>query len=712
MGIVKGLAYAALLGILGLVVAVAVATAYLPSYNQLTKRSDLGQMIRVRAANGQVLLSLGPSFGRWLTYDQIPPEMRAALISTEDRRFRYHIGIDPIGLVRAVGSAVIEGHRVQATSTITQQLARNIFLTNKRDYVRKIKEAILALALERKFSKDQILELYLNREYFGGGAYGIDAASRKFFGHGADHLSLGEAAILAGLVKAPSNYSPTADLEAARNRSSVVLQTMAKNGFISPDQAAAVDPAKIRIQQTTSNNSVRYFTDWALPQLDTLIDQTTDPIDVWTTLDPGMQAAADKAIRANAPDGAQGALVSIDHDGAVRAMVGGKDYVNSIYNRATLAERQPGSSFKLFVYLTALESGMKPTDTIVDEPVTINGWTPRNAERENLGPVTLREAFSRSINTVSAKIGQQVGFSTIADMARRFGLTTPISTYPSMVLGSSDVRLIEMTRAFASVANNGVAVTPFGISRVVTADGRLLYQHEADEGRVLIAPWVAAEMTDLLQSAVLSGTGRAAQIGRPVAGKTGTTTSNKDGWFIGFSSGLTTGVWMGRDDAKPVPGLQGGTAPARAFHDFMSVAVANRPIEQFQTQVPMPDWQLTPEEEMFGDQPVDANDIGSMVDENGMPLNSPPPNDQQGYPQQQPMVNPDGTGEPSQQELDQAFPPQQPQIRRPPPPYGPQQQPQPQTRYPPRQPTYPQQPQQEPRSTPSGDPSEARPYQA
>jgi penicillin-binding protein 1A len=638
--------------------------------------------------------------------------MRAALISTEDRRFRYHIGIDPIGLVRAVGSAVIEGHRVQATSTITQQLARNIFLTNKRDYVRKIKEAILALALERKFSKDQILELYLNREYFGGGAYGIDAASRKFFGHGADHLSLGEAAILAGLVKAPSNYSPTADLEAARNRSSVVLQTMAKNGFISPDQAAAVDPAKIRIQQTTSNNSVRYFTDWALPQLDTLIDQTTDPIDVWTTLDPGMQAAADKAIRANAPDGAQGALVSIDHDGAVRAMVGGKDYVNSIYNRATLAERQPGSSFKLFVYLTALESGMKPTDTIVDEPVTINGWTPRNAERENLGPVTLREAFSRSINTVSAKIGQQVGFSTIADMARRFGLTTPISTYPSMVLGSSDVRLIEMTRAFASVANNGVAVTPFGISRVVTADGRLLYQHEADEGRVLIAPWVAAEMTDLLQSAVLSGTGRAAQIGRPVAGKTGTTTSNKDGWFIGFSSGLTTGVWMGRDDAKPVPGLQGGTAPARAFHDFMSVAVANRPIEQFQTQVPMPDWQLTPEEEMFGDQPVDANDIGSMVDENGMPLNSPPPNDQQGYPQQQPMVNPDGTGEPSQQELDQAFPPQQPQIRRPPPPYGPQQQPQPQTRYPPRQPTYPQQPQQEPRSTPSGDPSEARPYQA
>src|SRR5689334_21174989 len=621
MGVLKGLAYAALLGLLALVVAVAVASAYLPSYSQLTKRSDLGQMIRVRAANGQVLVEMGPSFGRWLTYDQIPPEMRAAMISTEDRRFRSHIGVDPIGIVRALGSAVVKNHKVSATSTLTQQLARNIFLTNNRSFVRKIKEGILALALERKFSKDQILELYLNRVYFGGGAYGIDAASRKFFGHGADHLSLGEAAIIAGLVKAPSNYSPTADIEAARSRSGVVLQTMVRNGFISPSVAASVDPAQVRIEKSATNNSARYFTDWALPQLDTLIDQTTDPIDVWTTLDPGMQAAADRAVRANAPDGAQGALVAVDRDGAVRAMVGGKDYVDSIYNRATQATRQPGSSFKLFVYLSALESGMKPTDTIVDEPVTIDGWSPRNANRTNLGPVSLREAFSRSINTISAKIGAQVGFTTIADMARRFGVTTPISTYPSMVLGSSEVRLIDMTRAFASVQNKGVAITPYAIRKVVTADGRVLYQHDQVEQRVLVAPWVAAEMTDLLQSAVLSGTGRAAQIGRPVAGKTGTTTLNKDGWFIGFSSGLTTGVWMGRDDARPVPGLQGGTAPARAFHDFMSVAVANRPVEQFETQVPMPDWQLTPEEEIYGDEAIDANSMSPMmVDENGMPL--------------------------------------------------------------------------------------------
>jgi penicillin-binding protein 1A len=685
MGIIKGFAYAALLTVLALIVAVAVAVAYLPSYGELTKRSDLGQMIRVRAANGQVLVSMGPSFGQWLTYDRIPAEMRAAMISTEDRRFRSHIGVDPIGIGRALGAAVVKGRRVSATSTITQQLARNIFLTNNRSFTRKIKEAILALALERKFSKDQILELYLNRVYFGGGAYGIDAASRKFFGHGADQLSLGEAAIIAGLVKAPSNYSPSADVEAARSRSGVVLQTMVKNGFITAGTAAAVNPAQVRIQQTTNQNSVRYFTDWALPQLDTLIDQTNEPIDVWTTLDPGMQVAADRSIRANAPDGTQGALVAIDRDGAVRAMIGGKDYVSSIYNRATQAQRQPGSAFKLFVYLSALESGMKPTDTIVDEPVTIEGWTPRNSTRTNLGPVTLREAFSRSINTISAKIGAQVGFSTIADMARRFGITTPISTYPSMVLGTSDVRLLDMTRAFASVSNKGVAVTPYGIRRVVTADGRMLYQHEGDDERVLVAPWVAAEMTDLLQSAVLSGTGRAAQIGRPVAGKTGTTSSNKDGWFVGFSSGLTTGVWMGRDDARTVGGLQGGTAPARAFHDFMSVAVANRPVEQFETQVPLPDWQLTPEEEVYGDQAVDANGMQPMVDENGLPLGTPPP--EPGFPQQQPMVRPDGTGEPTQQELDQAFPPQQQ----------------------PRQPQYPPPRPPQPESTPPPDPSQPRP---
>jgi penicillin-binding protein 1A len=667
---IKAFIYVALVSLLALIVAVAVAYANLPSYSDLSKRSDLGQMIRVRAANGQVLVNIGPSFGQWLRYEQIPPEMRAAMIAVEDKRFRSHLGVDPVGVARAAKVRVETGHWTQGGSTITQQLARNIFLTNSRTFGRKVKEGVLALAIERKFSKNQILELYLNRVYFGGGAYGIDAASRRFFGHSARTLSLGEAAIIAGLVKAPSNYSPTADVEAARGRSEVVLQTMVANGFVTPERAAGVDAAAIKIQPTTRQNSVRYFTDWALPQLDTLIDESSDPIEVWTTLDTGMQTAAERAIAANTPKTAQGALVAIDRDGAVRAMIGGRDYVDSIYNRATQAERQPGSAFKLFVYLAALESGMKPTDTIVDEPVTIDGWTPRNSTRTHAGPVSLREAFARSINTVSAKIGAQLGFGAIADMARRFGISSNISTYPSMVLGTSDVRLIDMTRAFASVGNQGVSVSPYAIRKVVTADGKMLYQKEGEEGRVLVAPWVAAEMVDLLQSAVLTGTGRAAQIGRPVAGKTGTTSSNKDGWFIGFSSGLTTGVWMGRDDARAIAGLQGGTAPARAFHDFMVTAVARRPVENFTTEVPMPDWNLGEEEDPY------ANEVAfePMVDENGNPLPGQPADpivvgpDGQPLPQQQPQTS----QQLDQQWLDQVLPP------------GSAQRPQPQRQQPPR----------------------------
>ena len=639
----------AVLAIVLLGIAVAVAMASLPDYSQLTRRNDLGQMIRVRAADGTVLVSLGPSFGRWLHYDEIPPTMRAAMIAVEDKRFRSHIGVDPIGVARSFKVRVQSGRWQQGGSTITQQLARNIFLTNSRTFGRKVKEGVLALALERKFTKDQILELYLNRVYFGGGAYGIDAASRTFFGHGADHLTLGEAAVIAGLVKAPSNYSPTADVEAARGRAGVVINSMVENGFISADAAAGVDPATIRVQQNARRNSVRYFTDWALPQLDTLIDETSDPIDVWTTLDPGMQAAADRAINANAPRGAQGALVAIDRDGAVRAMVGGRNYVDSIYNRATQAERQPGSAWKLFVYLSALESGMRPEDIVVDEPVTVDGWSPRNSTRSFAGPVSLREAFSRSINTISAKIGDQLGFGTIADMARRFGISGNISTYPAMVLGSSEVRLIDLTRAFATVGNGGVSVMPYAIRKVVTADGRLLYAQQGGDERVLVAPYVAAGMTDLLQSAVLSGTGRAAQIGRPVAGKTGTTTSNKDGWFVGFSSGLTTGVWMGRDDARPVPGLQGGTAPARAFHDFMAVAVARRPVERFETEAPLPDWQLEPDEELWGNM---VTELPPLVDENGIPIGEPGQTADPLAPQADPNVRPG-----DQQWIDRVLPP-------------------------------------------------------
>lgn len=639
----------AVAGLIALVAAVLVAMQSLPSFESL-KSSPNGQMIRVHAADGTVIVSLGPSFGRWLSINQIPHVMKDAMVSVEDKRFYYHPGVDPIGMARAGWFAVQHrgtGRRLQGASTITQQLTRNIFLNNSYSFGRKAREMILALAMERKFSKDQILEMYLNKVYFGGGAYGADAASRKFFGHPGTSLSLPEAAIIAGLVKAPSNYSPTADAKAAIGRASVVLDVMRKNGVISPRELEAAKLDHVSLAPEAPQNSVRYFTDWALPQLDMLIDEPVEPLEVYTTIDLSMQRAATQSLTRNAPKNAQAALVALDRDGAVRAMVGGLDYVSSNYNRATTATRQPGSAFKLFVYLAALEGGYSPDTHVVDEPVEIEGWTPRNSNGKNAGEIDIRTAFAYSINTVAAKLGQEVGFGTIADMARRFGISTEVNTHPSMVLGSSDARLIDMTRAFASVARKGIAVAPYGITKVTTADGRLLYTHQDDTSRVLVAPWVAAGITDLLQTAVNIGTGRAAQIGRPVAGKTGTTTSNKDGWFLGFSSGITTGVWMGNDKAKAVPGLQGGAAPARAFAQFMRAAVAKRPVEQFETEVTLPEWQLEPDNEAYYG---NADDV-SYADEDGNPLPNGP---QDRYPND-PDGNLDIVDEPRQGRLDQRW---------------------------------------------------------
>jgi penicillin-binding protein 1A len=332
-----------------------------------------------------------------------------------------------------------------------------------------------------------------------------------------------------------------------------------------------------------------------------------------------MQRAATAAIIANVPRGSQGALVTIDRDGAVKAMVGGTDYVTSNYNRAVTAVRQPGSAWKLFVYLAALEGGFRPEDKVVDEPVTIDGWSPKNSGGNYAGEISLRTAFAYSKNTIAAKIGEEIGTGAIANMARRFGITTQINTQPSMVLGTSETRVIDMTRAFAEVGAKGRSLTPYGISKVTTIDGDIIYKVKPSKSVQLVEEWVAAGMTDLMQTAVNTGTGKGAQIGRPVAGKTGTTSSNKDGWFLGFSSGLTTGVWMGRDDARAVGDLQGGKAPAKAFSAYMRVAVAGRPVENFATDVTFPE-RLDGEPEMVGDET--ANPV--IVDENGMPIEGAP----------------------------------------------------------------------------------------
>ena len=590
-----------LLGVIFLTFSVAFSARTIPSFSQL-KSSESAQTILVRARDGSEIVEIGPSYGEWLDYDEIPDNMKNAMIAVEDRRFWSHFGVDPI---RTTG-AIIEGltgsrERVGGTSTISQQLARNLFLSSNRTFGRKAREAILAMALEWRFTKEQILELYLNKVYFGGGAYGIDSASRKFFSHPATQLSVAESSIIAGLVKAPSRYSPTADVQAAVDRAQTVLRLMREQGYIT-DAQASVDVDAVQLKQQVGQNSVRYFTDWALPQLDILLPDTNAPIEVWTTLDVGMQRAATAAIDANTPENSQGALVSLDRDGAILALIGGTDYVESNFNRATNAMRQPGSSWKLFVYLAALEAGYLPDDRVVDTPVTIDNWSPRNANGRNVGETDLRTAFAFSINTVAAQLGNEVGFSTVASMARRFGVSSPISTFPSMVLGSSEVRLIEMTRAFAVISAEGRGVEPYGILKVTTADGDVLYERRPGRQSMLVPEYVTAGMTDLLQAAVQTGTGRAAQIGRPVAGKTGTTSSNKDGWFVGFSSGVTTGVWMGRDDARAVPGLQGGRAPARAFSAYMRYAVQDRAVEEFDTDLNLPEWRLEPDfEALFGD---------------------------------------------------------------------------------------------------------------
>ncbi|MBX7514348.1 PBP1A family penicillin-binding protein [Qipengyuania sp. GH38] len=645
-------AVAAVLGAIFLAIAVGFAARSLPSYYQL-KATQNAQTIVVRARDGTEIVELGPSYGKWLSSDEIPQVMKDAMISVEDRRFYSHPGVDPYGLTRAVYVWATGQNRLGATSTITQQLARNVFLNSNRTVDRKLREAVLAMALEWKFSKDQILELYLNKVYFGGGAYGIDSASRKFFSHPASELSVAEAAIIAGLVKAPSRYSPTADVDAAVGRASVVLRLMREQGRITADQAR-VDVSAVNLKEEVGQNSVRYFTDWALPQLDLLLPETFEPIEVWTTLDVGMQRAATAAVQANVPEGSQGALVSLDRDGAILALVGGTDYVETNYNRATNALRQPGSSWKLFVYLAALEAGYTPDDRVVDTPVKIGDWSPRNSNGRNIGETDLRTAFAYSVNTVAAQLGNEVGFGSVASMARRFGITTPINTYPAMVLGSNEVRLIDMTRAFAAISAKGASVEPYGIVKVTTADGETLYEHKPARSSQLVPDHVAAGITDLLQAAVQTGTGRAAQIGRPVAGKTGTTSSNKDGYFVGFSSGITTGVWMGRDDNRRVGGLQGGRAPAQAFSAYMRYAVKDRPVEEFDTDLKLPDWQIEEDDEYFFGDPDDyyyIDEQGNLIEPGRQPGGPegqlPFPVDGEGMPQQQPQMQPQPRPQPT-----------------------------------------------------------------
>jgi penicillin-binding protein 1A len=513
--------------------------------------------------------------------DQLPSYVPAAFIAIEDRQFYHHFGFNPWGMIRsALYDLQHRGGPLRGGSTITQQLARNLFLTPAQNYRRKAQELILAVWLETHFTKKEILALYLNRVNFGGGAYGIEAASRRYFNKPASALTLGEAALLAGAMKGPSRYNPAANSERAAKRATVVLNEMVHTGAIT---AAARDEAfrhPVRVSKTLANQRAQYFVDWLDGQVRSQLGEPTEDLVVETTLDLPLQSAADAAIQSGVKDFAtqgvaQGALAAMDGEGRVRAYVGGAAYAESQYDRAGAARRQTGSAFKPFVYLTALEAGHTPSDRVVDEPITIGGWTPRNYSGGYLGPISLETAFIFSVNTVAVRLAQEVGTGQVADTARRLGITGNIQTDPSMALGAVEVSPLEMAQAYDAFGNGGYRVHAYGIEKIRTAANRILYERGGAGDKVqVVAPPALPYLIQMMRQVLISGTGVRARVeGYDLAGKTGTTSDYRDAWFVGYTGGFATAVWVGRDDNAPMRKVSGAGAPAEIWRRFMAYAL-------------------------------------------------------------------------------------------------------------------------------------------
>lgn len=543
--------------------------------------------IQIVAYDGSVLANYGPNQGDWVEYADIPPDMINAMLAIEDRRFFSHGGLDFIGIARAAVSNLRAGGITEGGSTITQQLAKNLYLTPSRTITRKLREAMLAIALEQRFTKQEILAAYLNRVYLGSGAYGIEAASYRYFGKPAKQLTLGQAAILAGVVKAPSRLSPKADLGASLERRDLVLAAMTRDGYIEEGEAELVKALPLKLISTSSDPQLRYFTDWVSAQVRERYPTGDKRLKVVTTLDPKAQAAARGAVKAHLPrrhgptKGLQTALVALADDGAIQAMIGGRDYRDSSFNRAIQSVRQPGSAFKTFVYLAALETGLLPSSKLRDTPIQLGDYAPKNYGGRYSGKLlTLADAYSRSVNTIAVKLGERVDRPRVAGMAKRLGINTPIVVEPSISLGTSEVKILELAAAYTAIANGGYRVEPYAIVSVLLPRGGELEPYETQRPpqqsitRVLQARHTR-QMAVLMQQAVVRGTGKnAKRAGRSVAGKTGTTQRGQDGWFVGYSDRLTAAVWVGRDDNAPVKGLTGGGMPARIWGDFVKEAQA------------------------------------------------------------------------------------------------------------------------------------------
>jgi len=534
--------------------------------------------IKIISADGRLIANRGATGGEALTLDQMSPYIPKAVIAIEDRRFYSHFGIDPIGLARAFVTNLVSHSVVEGGSTLTQQLAKNIFLSPERTIERKVQEVLIALWLEHKFTKDQILDMYLNRMYFGSGAYGVEAASRRYFNKPARDVTLAQAALLAGLLQAPSRLSPARNPKGAEARAKVVLAAMRDQGMITATQYARAESQPAKRAPAYWEGAQQYVADRVIEELPGLVGDVRGDVVVTTTIDLNLEKVAGQTVsKTIASDGAkrqvsQGALVSIDGSGAIRALVGGADYAESQYDRATDALRQPGSAFKPFVYLTALEQGRTPDSVRNDAPVKIGNWTPDNFEDEYFGPVTLTLALAKSLNSVAAQLAMEVGPQNVVDTAHRLGIQSKLDANASIALGTSEVTPLELTAAYVPFANGGYRPEIHLVSKVETSDGKVIYSYHQQNASRVIKPDVLGEMNYMMSHVISEGTGRSAYFGWPAGGKTGTSQNYRDAWFVGYTSNLTTGVWFGNDDGSPTKRVTGGSLPAATWKTFMTAA--------------------------------------------------------------------------------------------------------------------------------------------
>ena len=616
-------------GVIFLVVFFAVFARGLPDTSTLYD-VDRQPSITYLDRNGALIATRGTQMAPPADLEALPDYVPAAFIAIEDRRFYWHPGFDPIGMSRAMVRNMRAGRVVQGGSTLTQQLAKNLFLTPDQNLRRKVQELMLAVWLELKFSKKEILALYLNRVYFGAGAYGIEAASQRYFDKPASQLTVGEAALLAGLLKAPSRYSPVSEGERAAARATVVLNEMEATGVITADERAQAVLEPVRVSRTLATQHAQYFIDWLDKEIRGLVGEPTEDMVVETTLDLTIQTSAERAVRRildrdESRGVQQAALVALDGDGRVRAMIGGASYADSQFNRAVDARRQAGSAWKPFVYLAAVEAGYTPQTPVVDQPVQIGNWSPRNYSGGYSGQMTLAQAVAQSTNTVAAYVADQIGRDSVSRAARRLGISSRIGLEPAMALGAVEVSPIDMATAYDAFANGGRRVEAYGISRIRTPQGRVIYQRSARGpvgGQAINNPPLYY-MNQMLRGVITSGSGRGAAIsGRDIAGKTGTTSDYKDAWFVGYTGGFVAAVWVGKDDSTPMRGVTGGSSPAAIWKAFMEAALPRLNVQAIPNGPAMPEGWVAPDpvgdlmgnlEDPYGGTPIDPVDPNAGV---------------------------------------------------------------------------------------------------